>query len=219
MSTNLNDFIVKNEAFNASFAQTPLDQLVAASNTTLAAFAANSVQLGSLLDHADSTLTTLDSALNGTGSSLSQAIQLLGQPERHHRQAQHASTALLGLFAANLTGKEAAPSEKKPGDVTQGIIDAIENIKSAFSSYDCSVAVTSLSACPEQDKEYYLRVQVFNLGGTSQALQTLCTLPTHRAPVHHPGAEDHRWAARRSRAGPAGPARTSSRGSTPISAR
>ncbi len=162
VSTNFNDFLIKNESFNASFAQTPLDQLVAASNTTLAAFAANSVQLGSLLDHADSTLTTLDSALNGQGSNIRQTIALLGQPGGTIDKL-NTFDSLLGLFAANLTGKEAAPGHKA-SDVTQGIIDAIENIKSAFSSYDCSVTVTTLSACPEKDKEYYLRVQVFNLG-------------------------------------------------------
>jgi virulence factor Mce-like protein len=176
VSTNFNDFIVQNEAFNASFAQTPLDQLVASSNTTLAAFAANSVQLGSLLDHADSTLTTLDSALSGQGTNIKQTIELLGKPGGTIDKL-NSFNGLIGLFAANLTGKEAAPGDKKPGDVTQGIIDAIENIKSAFSSFDCSVTVTTLSACPEQDKEYYLRVQTFNLAGSSQALQTLCKLP------------------------------------------
>jgi virulence factor Mce-like protein len=175
VSSNFNDFIVKNEAFNASFAQTPLDQLVASSNTTLAAFAANSVQLGSLLDHADSTLTTLDSALSGQGTNIKQTIDLLGKPGGTIDKLTNFN-GLVGLFAANLTGKEAAPGQK-PSDVTQGIIDAIENIKSAFSSFDCSVTVTTLSACPEQDKEYYLRVQVFNLGGSTQALQTLCNLP------------------------------------------
>jgi virulence factor Mce-like protein len=175
VSSNFNDFIIKNEAFNASFAQIPLDQLVASSNTTLAAFAANSVQLGSLLDHADSTLTTLDSALNGTGTSISQTIQLLGKPNGTIDKLNRFN-GLIALFAANLTGKEAAPGQK-PSDVTAGIIAAIENIKSAFSSYDCSITVTSPSACPEQDKEYYLRVQVFNLGGSAQALQNLCALP------------------------------------------
>ncbi len=180
VSSNFNDFIIQNEAFNASFAQTPLDQLVASSNVTLAAFAANSVQLGSLLDHADSTLTTLDSALNGQGTNIKQTIELLGKPGGTIDKL-NTFNGLVGLFAANLTGKEAAPGQK-PSDVTQGIIDAIENIKSAFSSYDCSVTVAKLSQCPEQDKEYYLRVQVFNLGGSSQALQNLCTLPIPKIP-------------------------------------
>ena len=182
VSSNLNDFIIKNESFNASFAQTPLDQLVAASNTTLAAFAANSVQLGSLLDHADSTLTTLDSALNGQGTNIRQTIELLGKPGGTIDKL-NTFNGLIGLFAANLTGKEAAPGQK-PSDVTQGIIDAIENIKSAFSSYDCSITVTSLSACPEQDKEYYLRVQVFNLAGSIQTLQQPVRLPVPPHPGH-----------------------------------
>jgi virulence factor Mce-like protein len=177
VSSNFNDFIIQNEAFNASFAQTPLDQLVASSNTTLAAFANNSEQLGSLLDHADSTLTTLDSALSGQGTNLKQSIELLGKPGGTIDKL-NTFNGLLGLFAANLTGKEAAPGQK-PSDVTTGIIDAIENIKSAFSSFDCSVTVATLSACPEQDREYYLRVQVFNLAGSAQALQNLCTLPIH----------------------------------------
>ncbi len=180
VSANFNDFIIQNEAFNASFAQTPLDQLVAASNTTLAAFAANSVQLGSLLDHADSTLTTLDTALSGQGTNIKQTIELLGKPGGTIDKL-NTFNGLIGLFAANLTGKEAAPGQK-PKDVTQGIIAAIENIKSAFSSYDCSVTVSTLAACPEKNKEYYLRVQDFNVGGTSQALQTLCTLPIPTIP-------------------------------------
>ena len=175
VSSNLNDFIIQNEAFNASFAQTPLDQLVAASNTTLAAFAANSVQLGSLLDHADSTLTTLDTALSGEGTNIKQTIELLGKPGGTIDQLD-SFNGLIALFAGNLTGKEAAPGQKA-SDVTQGIIDAIENIKSAFSSYDCSLSGVALSACPEQDKEYYLRVQIFNLAGTGAALQNLCNLP------------------------------------------
>jgi virulence factor Mce-like protein len=185
VSTNFNDFIIQNEAFNASFAQTPLDQLVAASNTTLAAFAANSVQLGSLLDHADSTLTTLDGALSGQGSNIKQAIELLGKPGGTIDKL-NTFNGLVGLFAANLTGKEAAPGQK-PSDVTAGIIDAIENIKSAFSSYDCSVTV---SPCPAQDREYYLRVQIFNLLGTGELMQQLqnaiCTLPIPGLPVGNP---------------------------------
>jgi virulence factor Mce-like protein len=174
VSTNLSDFLVKDEAFNASFAQTPLDQLVASSNTTLAAFAANATQLGSLLDHADSTLTQLDSALGGEQTHIRQTLETL--PATIDKL--NTFNSVIGLFAANLTGKEAGFTYHGPKDVTQGIIDAIENIKSAFSSYDCSVTT---SPCPEADKEYYLRVQVFNLGGSAQTTQQLqqivCMLP------------------------------------------
>ena len=181
VSSNFNDLLIKNESFNASFAQTPLDQLVASSNVTLAAFAANSEQLGSLLDHADSTLTTLDTALNGEGTNISQTIAQLGEPGGTIDKLDTFNN-LLALFAANLTGKEAAPGHK-PSDVTAGIIDAIENIKSAFSSYDCALpGSTPGGACPEQDKEYYLRVQVFNLAGSAETLQNACGLPIPAIP-------------------------------------
>ncbi|MHB8717523.1 MAG: MlaD family protein [Candidatus Dormibacteria bacterium] len=180
VSNNLNDFIVQNEAFNASFAQTPLDQLVASSNVTLRAFADNSAALGSLLDHADSTLTQLDTQLGGntaqsirsTLETLPTTIQLLNNFNND-----------VGLFAANLTGKDPSVLHGTI-DVTQGIIDAIENIKSAFSSYDCSVSTTP---CPEADKEYYLRVQVFNLGNSGEAAaslqQALCSFPIPTLPT------------------------------------
>ncbi|HWF58553.1 MAG TPA: MlaD family protein [Candidatus Dormibacteraeota bacterium] len=188
VSSNASDLLIKNESFNASFAQTPLDKLVAASNTTLTAFANNSVQLGGLLDHADSTLTQLDTALSGEGTNIRQTIELLAKPGGTIDKLT-TFNGLIGLFAANLTGKEAAPGQK-PSDVTAGIIDAIENIKSAFSSYDCSVPT---SPCPEQDKEYYLRVQLFNLLGTGQATQQLqnavCGLPLPALP----GPQPHPW--------------------------
>ena len=188
VSANLSDFLVKDEAFNASFAQTPLDQLVRSSNTTLAAFADNSTQLGSLLDHADSTLTQLDSAFGGEQSKIRATLETL--PATINKL--NSFNGLIGLFAANLTGKEAGFTYKdgKP-DVTQGIIDAIENIKSAFSSYDCSVTPAAGSSCPEADKQYYLRVQTFNLGGSDQTTQqlegVLCSLPIPQLPgVHTP---------------------------------
>lgn len=183
VSSNFSDFLVQNESFNASFAQTPLDQLVVASNTTLAAFADNASQLGSLLDHADSTLTQLDSAFGGEQSNIRQTIETL--PATIDKLDKF--NTVIGLFAANLTGKESGFTYRngKP-DVTQGIIDAIENIKSAFSSYDCSVAT---SPCPQQDREYYLRVQTFNLGGSDQTTKqlegVLCQLPVSQLPGKH----------------------------------
>ena len=183
VSSNFSDMLVQNESFNASFAQTPLDQLVKASNTTLAAFADNATQLGSLLDRADSTLTQLDSALGREPSNIRSTIeQLPGTITRLNK-----FNSLIGLFAANLTGKESGfrYRDGKP-DVTAGIIDAIENIKSAFSSYDCSVATTP---CPPQDREYYLRVQTFNLAGSNQTTNQLegilCKLPTPQLPGAH----------------------------------
>jgi phospholipid/cholesterol/gamma-HCH transport system substrate-binding protein len=177
VSPNLSDFIVKNEAFNASFAQTPLDQLVASSNVTLKAFADNAAQLQSLIDHADSTLTTLDSALGGTQDSIRATIRTL--PATIDKFTTFNS--VLGLFGANLTGKDT--SVKGNTDVTAGIISAIENPKSAFSSYDCAITPSPGTTCPENKREYYLRVQVFNLGGSNQLLQNdqlkklVCNLP------------------------------------------
>lgn len=177
VSSNFSDFLVKNESFNASFAQTPLDQLVASSNVTLAAFASNATQLGSLLDHADSTLTQLDSALGGEQANIRQVLQTL--PSTIDKL--NSFNNVVALFAANLTGKEKGFQYKdgKP-DVTPGIIAAIENVKSAFSSYDCTIA-TNGGPCPEKNKQYYLRVQTFNLGGsdqtTTQLQGILCMLP------------------------------------------
>lgn len=185
VDSNLNDFIVQNEAFNASFAQTPLDQLVASSNTTLAAFANNAGHLESLLDHADSTLTQLDTALGGdTYKSIRSTLETLPTTI----QKLNTFNNLVALFSANLTGRDA--TVKNDTDVTQGIIDAIENIKSAFSSYDCSVGATP---CPEADREYYLRVQVFNLGNSGESLaqlqaplqQVLCSVPIPQLPGQH----------------------------------
>ncbi len=67
---NLSDMLIQNESFNADFAQVPLDQLVANTNSTLGAFAANAGHLESLLTHADNTLTSLDAALNGQGGNI-----------------------------------------------------------------------------------------------------------------------------------------------------
>ena len=178
VAPNLNDFIVQNEAFNASFAQTPLDQLVASSNVTLAAFAAQSEQLSSLLVHADSTLTSLDSAFSGESGNLRSAILTL--PSTIDKLNTFNST--LGLFGANLTGKESAPSSQ-PRDVTQGIIDAIENIKSAFSAFDCTITTVGNAPCPEQDRRYYLRVQTFNVAPTS----TFGGDPTGLCKILNPG--------------------------------
>ena len=62
-----------------------------------------------------------------------------------------------------------------------GIIAAIENPKSAFSSFDCTVAI---DPCPQADRRYYLHVQVFNLGGTGSSSTSfpICDLPILTAP-------------------------------------
>ena len=132
VSPQLSNFIVNNEAFNNYFAQTPLDQLVANSEQTIRAFAANAGHLESILIHADSSLTQLDTALNGQPGNLANIIQSLGKPGGTVDKLQQ-FTYLLGLFGANLTGKEKAlGSNPASQDVTGGIIGAITNVASAF---------------------------------------------------------------------------------------
>jgi virulence factor Mce-like protein len=174
VSSNLSDYFVQNEAFNASFAQAPLDQLVANSNKTLAAFAANTDHLASLLDHADSVLTTLDAGLNGQSGNIRAILETApGTIEKLNR-----FNDLLGLFAANFTGKE-------PGvpDITQGLIAAIENPRSATSSSDpCTIG----PSCPD-GKSYYFKVESFNeqpAPPTLPGLSALCgLLPINSLPV------------------------------------
>src|SRR6202011_4007730 len=131
VSPQLSNFIVNNEAFNNYFAQTPLDQLVANSEQTIRAFAANAGHLESVLIHADSTLTQLDTALNGQPGNLANIIQTLGKQGAPVDQLKQ-FTYLLGLFGANLTGKEKTLGTPAAQDVTGGIIGAISNVASAF---------------------------------------------------------------------------------------
>jgi phospholipid/cholesterol/gamma-HCH transport system substrate-binding protein len=155
VAPNLGDALVQSEAFNADFAQTPLDQLVASTDRTLAAFAGSSAQLESLLTHADSTLTTLDDALRGQGGNLRAVLeQAPGVIDRLDR-----FNGLLGAFGANLRGLQ--PGE--PVDVTPGIIGAIENVRSAFAQSDpCSKNPTQ--ACsPLDQREHYVRVEALGL--------------------------------------------------------
>jgi virulence factor Mce-like protein len=155
VAPDLSDALVRSEAFNADLAQPPLDQIVAGTDRTLEAFAGSSAQLESLLTHADSTLTTLDTALQGQGGSLRAVLdQAPGVIDRLDR-----FTSLLAAFGANLRGLQ--PGE--PVDTTPGIIDAIENIRSAFSQSDpCSK--NPGQACSTLDhREHYVRVEAFGL--------------------------------------------------------
>jgi phospholipid/cholesterol/gamma-HCH transport system substrate-binding protein len=155
VAPNLSDMLVKNESFNADFAQVPLDQLVASTDRTLAAFAASSDHLQSLLTHADSTLATLDSALNGQGANLRAVLdQAPGVIDRLNQ-----FNDLLGAFGANLRGLQPG----QPVDATPGIIDAIENIRSAFAGSDpCSKNPTQ-PCSPLDHRQHYVRVEVFGL--------------------------------------------------------
>jgi virulence factor Mce-like protein len=129
VAPQLSDMLVQNESFNNYFAQTPLDQLVANSEQTFQAFAANATHLESLLTHADSALTQLDTALNGQPGNLATIIQDLGSPGGTVDKLNQFTYAL-SLFGANLTGKETGNPASQ--NVTSGIIGAISNIASAF---------------------------------------------------------------------------------------
>jgi phospholipid/cholesterol/gamma-HCH transport system substrate-binding protein len=171
VAPNLSDYIVQNEAFNASFSQAPLDQLVANNNKVLAAFAANTDHLASLLDHADSVLTTLDAALNGQSGNIRGFLEVA--PSTIDKLNRF--NDLLGLFAANFTGKEAGVP-----DITQGLIAAIENPRSATSSWDpCTVG----PGCPD-GKSYYFKVESFSAPPSQPSLTPVCdTLQITSLPV------------------------------------
>ena len=178
VSPQLSDMLVQNEAFNADFSQTPLDQLVANSNATLRAFADNSDHLKSLLVYADDTLTQLDGGLNGRSGQIRATLeQLPGTIDRLQR-----FTDELGLFGRNLTGTDTTV----PGDtnVTSGLIAAIENPRSAFSSYDCQ---TKTPVCPESQRLYYLHVRAFNLSApVTDQFGQICGLPIFGTPAKGP---------------------------------
>lgn len=128
----LSDMLVKDESFNNYFAQTPLDQLVANSEQTFQAFAANADHLESLLTHANDTLSQLDTALQGQPGNIATVIQDLGAPGGTIDRLSK-FTYLLALFGANLTGKEAGlGTDPASQNVTQDIIDAITNVSSAL---------------------------------------------------------------------------------------
>ena len=172
VAPNLGNFLVQNEAFNASFAQAPLDQLIANSNVSLAALASNTDHLKSILDHANSTLAGLNASLSGEVGNLRTTIEELPA----FIDAFNRFNDLTSLFGANFTGKEPGFS-----DITQGIIGAIENPKSAFSSY--TTCTPDTSGCPADGKSHYVRVQTFNI--TPSAPTQVCTsLP---GPVMVPG--------------------------------
>ena len=141
VAPQLSDMLVKDEAFNAYFAQTPLDQLVANSETTIQAFASNASHLESLLIHADSTLGQLETALGGQAGNIQTIVQDLGKPGGTIDRL-NTFTYLLSLFGANLTGHE--PGNPADQDVAAGIIGAIKNVASAFYYSDPCAAGASL---------------------------------------------------------------------------
>jgi ABC-type transporter Mla subunit MlaD len=166
-TTNLSDMLVQDEAFNASFAQTPLDKLVEASNVSLAAFAQTSGQLGDLLNHADSTLTNLDAALNGESSNirafLEKAPAVIDQLTDFGHMLARFSGALGGT-QPDVTTKSLLTEDGK------GLSAAIENPLSALASYDgnCDPGKVNTPVpngptayCSSDGHYHYFRVQPF----------------------------------------------------------
>jgi len=169
VSNNLSDLLVKDEAFNASFAQTPLDQLVANSNTTLAAFAQSSQQLESLLDNANSTLSQLDQALAGESGNLRATLETLpGLIDKY--ETFNDQFAIFGqVLSGQYPGIGSSLIDGSPQNLPLSLAAAIENPLSATSSYDeCTPAAkTSPYACsPLDGKRHYVRVQTFTSGNT-----------------------------------------------------
>ena len=148
VAPQLDAMLVDDEAFNAYFAQPPLDQLVANSETTFKAFADNSATLQALLDHADSTLTSLDTILNGQAGNLTSIIQSLGKQGGAVDQLNR-FTYLLSLFGANLTGNERnVGTDPASIPVTNDIIAAIQNVSSAFYYSDAGLSVCPATPAP-----------------------------------------------------------------------
>ena len=173
VGNNLSDMLVQDEAFNNSFAQTPLDKLVEASNVSLKAFADTSAQLGDLLQHANTTLANLDAALSGEAgnirATLEQAPGVIDQLTQFND--------FLARFSGALSGSDADVTAKNllvPDSVsTVNLAAAIENPRSAVSSYDGNCTPDSWSTNSQGNLEFcsldghfhYIRVQ--NLGNNN----------------------------------------------------
>jgi hypothetical protein len=178
---------VQDEAFNASFAQTPLDTLVNASNVSLRAFAQTSSQLGDLLNHADSALTNLDASLSGESGNirgfLEKAPGIIDQLDTFNN--------LLARFTGALNGNDTDVIDHSillnppaPGQ-NVGLAAAIENPWSALSSYDgkCDpnnhnlqpTSNNGMAYCSPDGHFHYFRVQTFT--GANQPSPASMLLP------------------------------------------
>ncbi len=162
----LSNMLVNDEAFNNYFSQAPLDQLVANQEQTFQAFAANADHIQSLLVHANSALSSLDTALHGQPGNLAAAIQTLGQPGGTIDKLNK-FTYLISLFGANFTGKEVALGTD-PADlnVTNDIIGALTNVASSLYYSDTCPAPTAgndnhCSVSPD-GRQHYLHVRPIN---------------------------------------------------------
>jgi virulence factor Mce-like protein len=179
VGNNLSDMLVQDESFNSSFAQTPLDKLVEASNVSLKAFADTSAQLGDLLQHANTTLANLDAALSGEAgnirSTLEQAPGVIDQLTQFNDLLSRFSGALSGSDP-DVTTKNllVVGDPKNPSDPNNiNLAAAIENPRSAISSYDGNCPPDTWSTSKQGNLEFcstdghfhYIRVQ--NLGNNN----------------------------------------------------
>jgi len=186
VTSNLSDMFVQDEAFNASFAQTPLDKLVEASNVSLKAFADTSAQLGDLLVHADSTLTNLDAALSGEAghirSFLEQAPGVIDQFSQFNGLLARFSGALSGSDP-DVTTKNLLVNFDPNNPATRlNLAAAIENPRSALSSYDGNCTPGGFSSsngnagfCSLDGHYHYFKVQ--NFGGNNAPSPAALSLP------------------------------------------
>ena len=167
VTDNLSDFFVKNESFNASFAQAPLDKLVEASNVTLAAFAKTSSELGDLVEHANTSLTELDTALKGESGNirafLEKAPTVIDQLNDFNGQLATFTSALNGNNQAVM--KDTLLKDPRPKGA-RALASAIVNPLSALASWDGSCTplqfdTTRNAYCSPDGHFHYFRVQTF----------------------------------------------------------
>lgn len=183
VTNNLSDLLVKDEAFNASFSQAPLDQLVANSNTTLAAFAQSSQQLESLLDNANTTLSSLDQALAGESGNLRKTLETLPGLIDKYENFNDEFTIFGQVLSGQYPGIGASLIDNSKEGLPLSLAAAIENPLSATSSYDdCPTPATAkdpqagptgpYTCSPLDHKRHYVRVQTFTSGNTPSGAPT-----------------------------------------------
>jgi virulence factor Mce-like protein len=166
VAPSLSDMLVKDESFNASFAQAPLDKLVEASNVSLRAFADTSAQLGDLLVHADATLANLDAALKGEAPNIRATLEkvpaVIDQLTAFNGRLARFAGALNGsqpdVTPKSLLVEPTAADPNRPG-----LSAAIENPLSALSSWDgdCKASPKANTFCSPDGHYHYFRVQTF----------------------------------------------------------
>jgi len=165
VSSNLSDMLVQDEAFNASFAQTPLDKLVANSNTTLAAFAQSSQQLESLLTNADAALSNLDQALSGESGNLRTTLEQLPGVIDKYETFNDQFTIFGKLLSGQYPGIPGNLID--PNNPAFSIAAAIKNPLSATMGADkCPANPQPFECSPLDGLRHYVRVQTFTSGNT-----------------------------------------------------